>query len=88
MTELALHVDGMGCRDCVREVTARLRDVPGVETVTADHRRSVVLLGGSMGREDVLAALAGTRFRIDRIGDAQPTKHSGRTATGKRYGRG
>ena len=68
MTELALHVDGMGCRDCVREVTARLRDVPGVETVTADYRRSVVLLGGSVRREAVLAALQGTRFHIDRIG--------------------
>ena len=88
MTELALHVDGMGCRDCVREVTARLRDVPGVQTVTADHRRSVVLLGGSMDREGVLAALEGTRFHIDRIGPAPPTKHSGRTAAGQRYGRG
>ena len=67
MTELALHVDGMGCRDCVRDVTARLRDVPGVETVKADHRRSVVLLGGSMSREGVLGALEGTRFDIDWI---------------------
>jgi copper chaperone CopZ len=67
MTELALHVDGMCCRDCVRNVTARLRDVPGVETVKADLRRSVVLLGGSMTREGVLAALQGTRFYIDRI---------------------
>ena len=67
MTELALHVDGMSCRDCVREVTARLRDVPGVETVRADHRRSVVLLSGSMSREPVLAALQGTRFTVDRI---------------------
>jgi copper chaperone CopZ len=46
MSEMTLYVDGMGCRDCVREVTARLRDVPGVDTVAADHRRSVVLLGG------------------------------------------
>jgi copper chaperone CopZ len=67
MTELTLYVDGMGCRECVREVTARLRDVPGVETVTADHRRSVVLLGGSMTRGSVLAALEGTRFHVDRI---------------------
>lgn len=65
MTELTLYVGGMGCRDCVREVTARLRDVPGVETVAADHRRSVVLLGGSMTRVGVLAALEGTRFQID-----------------------
>lgn len=67
MTELTLYLDGMGCRACVREVTARLRDVPGVERVTADHRRSVVLLGGSMTRGGVLAALEGTRFHVDRI---------------------
>ncbi|HEY7597021.1 MAG TPA: cation transporter [Actinophytocola sp.] len=67
MTELTLYVEGMGCRDCVREVTARLRDVPGVEAVAADHRRSVVLLIGSMSHSDVVAALEGTRFHIDRI---------------------
>jgi copper chaperone CopZ len=72
MTELTLYVDGMGCRDCVREVTARLRDVPGVETVTADHRRSVVLLSGSMTRRGVVKALEGTRFQIDRIGPDEP----------------
>ena len=68
MTELSLYVDGMGCRTCVREVTARLRDVPGVETVAADHRRSVVFLVGSMTRDDVLAALEATRFQIRWIG--------------------
>jgi copper chaperone CopZ len=64
LTELTLYVDGMGCRDCVREVTARLRDVPGVETVAADHRRSLVVLGGSMTRDGVRAALKETRFHI------------------------
>ena len=81
MTELALHVDGMGCRDCVRSVTARLRDVPGVQTVTADHRRSVVLLHGSMSREDVLAALEGTGFHVDRIGHGTSPRG---TAVGQR----
>ncbi len=74
MTELTLFIDGMGCRDCVRDVTARLRDVAGVETVTADHRRSVVVLVGSMSRSGVLAALEGTPFRVGRIGhDSNPT---------------
>ena len=68
MTELRLYVDGMGCRECVREVTARLRDVVGVETVAANHRRSVVVLIGSMTRTDVLAALEATRFQIQWIG--------------------
>jgi len=74
MSQLTLHVEGMGCRECVREVTSRLRDVPGVRTVTADHRRSVVHLGGSMGRDDVKAALQGTRFHIKGIaGDSDQT---------------
>ena len=63
MGELTFFVDGMRCRRCVREVTARLRDVPGVQTVTADGRRSLVRLGGSMTTDDVVAALAGTTFR-------------------------
>ena len=63
MSELTLHVDGMGCRRCVREVTARLRDVPGVETVTADAGRSLVRLSGSMTLADVVGAFAGTTYR-------------------------
>jgi copper chaperone CopZ len=78
VTQLMLYVDGMGCRACVREVTARLRDVPGVETVAADHRRSVVVLVGSMSRAGVLAALEGTRFVVDRIG-----ADSGETGSGQ-----
>ena len=81
MTELTLHVVGMGCRDCVREVTARLRDVPGVETVAADHRRSVVVLVGSMTRGSILAALDETRFRIDRIGADSDETGSGQRSS-------
>ena len=79
MTELRLYVDGMGSRKCVREVTARLRDVPGVETVAADHRRSVVVLVGSMTRGGVLTALEATRFQIHWIG-----ADSNETAGGQR----
>ena len=81
MTELTLYVDGMGCRECVREVTARLRDVPGVETVAADHRRSVVLLGGSMSASAALAALEGTRFHVDRIGGDSNETGSGQQSS-------
>ena len=48
MRQLHLFVDGMSCRRCVREVTARLRDVPGVETVSANAGDCVVRLSGSM----------------------------------------
>jgi copper chaperone CopZ len=63
MIEIELTVSGMACRRCVREVTARLRDVTGVETVTADPGRSVVHLTGSMTHADVIAAFEGTNYR-------------------------
>jgi hypothetical protein len=44
-------------------VTARLRDVPGVETVSANPGDCVVRLSGSMQRADVLAAFTGTTYR-------------------------
>ena len=65
MSEMTLYVGGMGCRRCVREVTARLRDVPGVQMVVADSATSTVRLGGSMTVEDVLDAFTGTAYRPD-----------------------
>ena len=65
MTQLTLFVGGMGCRRCVRDVTARVRDVTGVETVIADAGQSLVRLCGSMTSGDVLAALAGTPYRVE-----------------------
>jgi copper chaperone CopZ len=65
MNEMNLHVGGMGCRRCVREVTARLRDVPGVRTVVADSGTSTVRLSGSMTAEDVLDAFTETTYRPD-----------------------
>jgi copper chaperone CopZ len=63
MSELILYVSGMSCRRCVREVTARLRDVAGVETVTADAGRSHIRLNGSMTLPDVVRAFAGSTYR-------------------------
>ena len=65
MSEMTLYVGGMGCRRCVREVTARLRDVPGVQMVVADSATSTVRLGGSMTVEDVLDAFVGTTYGPD-----------------------
>jgi copper chaperone CopZ len=62
MRELRLAVQGMGCRRCVREVTSRLRDVPGVTSVVADISTRTVRLAGSMIDADVLAAFAGTTY--------------------------
>ena len=65
MTVMNLYVSGMGNRRSVRDVTARLRDVPGVQTVVADPATSTVRLGGSMAVEDVVDAFAGTAYRPD-----------------------
>jgi copper chaperone CopZ len=79
--QLNLFVGGMSCRHCVREVTARLRDVPGVETVSANHSDCVVRLSGSMKLADVLAAFTGTTYRPQL--DGTRSGDSGETAFGK-----
>ncbi len=62
MRHIELRVAGMTCRRCVREVTALLRDVPGVTQVTADSSRSVVRVSGSMSESDVHAAFTSTTY--------------------------
>jgi copper chaperone CopZ len=90
MGQLNLFVGGMSCRRCVREVTALVRDVAGVETVSANAGDCVVRLTGSMQAADVLAALAGTGYRprLDdtRLDDTRTGPmggDSGETAVGK-----
>jgi copper chaperone CopZ len=64
MRELRLHVDGMSCRHCVRDVTSRLRDVAGVEMVAADATTCEVVLHGTMSDSEVLAALVGSSYEV------------------------
>ncbi len=71
MSDLELIIRGMSCRHCVRDITARLRDVPGVRIVAANARTSRVSLHGSMSTADVKNALAGTTFRVEVLPDVQ-----------------
>ena len=59
---VTLLVPGMTCRQCVRKVTAALRDVHGVARVEADVRTTTVVLHGDPAVADVLAALDGAGF--------------------------
>ena len=67
MRLIELVVDGMRCRRCVREVTARLRDVTGVVRVTADASTSTVTLLGTMTEADVKSAFVGTGYVPHRV---------------------
>ena len=72
MPEVRLSVGSMHCRHCVREVTGWLRDVVGVETITADAKTGTVVLGGTMTVADVLAVFAGSDY-TPQVVDAAPT---------------
>src|SRR5690348_9318402 len=56
--EVRVTVNGMDCRQCVREITARLRDIPGVRTVVADPNSRTVHLTGEMTEQDVTDVLS------------------------------
>jgi copper chaperone CopZ len=70
MPEVRLSVGSMHCRRCVREVTGWLRDVAGVETVTADAKTGTVVLGGTMTVADVLAVFAGSDYDPQVVSEA------------------
>ena len=62
MATLTVSVPGMNCRHAIRVVTARLRDVPGVETVAARADTGVVELRGAISTREVLAALVACAY--------------------------
>jgi copper chaperone CopZ len=75
MPEVKLSIGTMRCRRCVREVTGWLRDVAGVETVTADAMTGTVVLGGTMAIADVLAVFVGSDYTPELV-DTAPAAES------------
>ena len=74
MHDLQLSINGMNCRHCVRDVTARLRDVHGVRRVVADARTSRVGLSGTMTTRDVRDALADTSYTVQVLSEPPPAR--------------
>lgn len=60
MRRVVVHVPGMTCRQQVRAVTARVRDLPGVVAVEADPMTGRLVAHGDITRSHVLAAVRDT----------------------------
>ena len=62
---LRMCVPGLTCRHAVRVVSARLRDVPGVESVEVDAPAGWVVVGGPVDAQQVRAALVEAGYSPD-----------------------
>jgi len=60
--ELTLCVPGLTYRHAVRVVSARLRDVPGVESVEVDGPAGWVVVRGPVDDQQVRAALVAAGY--------------------------
>jgi copper chaperone len=65
VTVVEMQVPGMTCRHCVRAVTARLRDLPGVVAVEADAEHARLVVHGDVTADQVQAALGDVSFPAD-----------------------
>lgn len=71
MRTLTFSVDGMRCRRCVRRATALVRDVDGVQAVTADAKSGLLTVRGTMSDIDIVRSLRNTTFTA-RLIDEEP----------------
>lgn len=71
MRTLIFSVDAMRCRRCVRRATALVRDVEGVQAVTADAESGLLTVRGTMTGLDIVRSLRNTTFTA-RLIDEDP----------------
>ena len=62
LVQLRLEVPGMTCRSSVRAVTAHLRDVPGVTTLSANAATGELWVTGELLEEELRRELDGIGF--------------------------
>ena len=74
MRTLTLFVEGMRCRRCVRKATALVRDVEGVQAVTADAKSGLLTVRGTMTSNDIMASLRSTTFTARLIAEEGVTE--------------
>lgn len=77
MTPITICVPWMTGRRCVRIVSARLRDLPGVDLVHADPSTGALLVLGNVTAEQVRAAVAGAEAECQAIGDGGTYRNRG-----------
>jgi copper chaperone CopZ len=64
MRRVSLRVTGMSCRHCLRDVTRRIRDVPGVRAVSADAATVAVVVHGTMDTNALLTIFADDSYEV------------------------
>ena len=74
MRTLTLIVNGMRCRRCVRRATALVRDVEGVQAVTADAKSGLLTVRGTMTSTAIVASLRNTTFTARLIAEEDKTE--------------
>lgn len=63
-TVIQLPMPDIPCRHVIRVITARLRDVPGVETVEMDAAAGAVVVTGRMSRAAASEAVDEARHQV------------------------
>ncbi len=70
---IAVHVPDMSSRQSVRRISARVCDVPGVQTVEVDVRGRTVRIAGPADPAAVVAAIRAAGFSVTGIDTVLPT---------------
>jgi len=60
-----LSVRGMSCGGCESNIESTIAELPGCETVEADHEAGTVTVEGSVPRAELEAAIESSPYELD-----------------------